>query len=162
MQALRFVLASLICGTATCAEVPQTAIAPEALKAHVRFLASDLLEGRSTPSKGQDIAAEYIAAQFARTGLQTASGDSWFQEVRLIRREQDPAGAVLTVTHAGRQLRFSGSEVRPEFLAPLELADAPVIRISVFEPASWEKLKARGHRRQSPDARKRRAAGPAP
>ena len=37
-------------------------ISADVLRAHVRFLASDLLEGRGTPSRGLDIAAEYIAA----------------------------------------------------------------------------------------------------
>src|ERR1700687_3024833 len=52
-----------------------TSLAPEAQTAidHIRaaplrgdlsFLASDLLEGRDTPSRGLDVAAEYIAAQF--------------------------------------------------------------------------------------------------
>ena len=40
------------------------------LKADVSFLASDALEGRGTPSRGLEIAAEYIAAQFRRAGLE--------------------------------------------------------------------------------------------
>ena len=38
------------------------------LKADVSFLASDALEGRGTPSKGLDIAAEYIAAGVSPRG----------------------------------------------------------------------------------------------
>ena len=45
-------------------------ITASALKSHVSFLASDLLEGRGTPSRGLDIAAEYIASQFRRLGLE--------------------------------------------------------------------------------------------
>ena len=37
----------------------------ERIRAHVRFLADDLLEGRGTGTRGGDIAAKYIAAQFA-------------------------------------------------------------------------------------------------
>src|SRR6266851_8779337 len=44
-------------------------ISAQSLQGHVWFLASDLLEGRDTPSRGLDIAAEYIAAQFRRAGL---------------------------------------------------------------------------------------------
>jgi hypothetical protein len=44
-------------------------IEPQSLRGHLSFIASDLLEGRDTPSRGQDIAAEYIAAQFRRAGL---------------------------------------------------------------------------------------------
>ena len=36
-------------------------ILPDSLKGHLSFIASDLLEGRNTPSPGLDIAAEYIA-----------------------------------------------------------------------------------------------------
>jgi Zn-dependent M28 family amino/carboxypeptidase len=43
--------------------------------AHVRFLAGDLLEGRGPGTRGGDIAANYIAAQFALYGLQPA-GDN--------------------------------------------------------------------------------------
>jgi hypothetical protein len=49
------------------------------LKADVSFLASDLLEGRGTPSPGLEIAAEYIAAQFRRAGLEPAGDDGYYQ-----------------------------------------------------------------------------------
>ena len=39
------------------------------LQAHVRFLASDLLEGRETATRGYDIAAAYVASEFERIGL---------------------------------------------------------------------------------------------
>jgi hypothetical protein len=42
---------------------------PERIRAHVRFLSDDLLEGRGTGQRGGDIAAQYIATQFARYGL---------------------------------------------------------------------------------------------
>src|SRR5271157_4624741 len=50
-----------------------------ALKADVSFLASDALAGRGTPSKGLDIAAEYIASEFRRAGLEPAGDDGYFQ-----------------------------------------------------------------------------------
>ncbi len=57
----------------------------EKIRAHVKFLASDLLEGRGTGQRGGDIAAEYIAAQFASYGLKPA-GDAgtYFQEVPMV------------------------------------------------------------------------------
>jgi hypothetical protein len=57
-------------------------ISAESLRGHLSFIASDLLEGRNTPSRGLDIAAEYIAAQFRRAGLEPAGdakGESYFQ-----------------------------------------------------------------------------------
>jgi Zn-dependent M28 family amino/carboxypeptidase len=47
----------------------------ERIRAHVKFLADDLLEGRGTGTRGGDIAANYIAAQFALYGLKPA-GDN--------------------------------------------------------------------------------------
>jgi Zn-dependent M28 family amino/carboxypeptidase len=50
----------------------------ERIRAHVRFLADDLLEGRGTGTRGGDIAALYIATQFALDGLQPAGDDGSF------------------------------------------------------------------------------------
>src|SRR5450755_4165650 len=52
------------------------------LKADVSFLASDALQGCGTPSAGLDIAAEYIAAQFRRAGLEPVGDDGYFQTAR--------------------------------------------------------------------------------
>lgn len=53
-------------------------ISADSLRGHLSFLSSDLLEGRATPSRGLDLAAEYIAAQFRRVGL-SSIGDDYFQ-----------------------------------------------------------------------------------
>ncbi len=60
-------------------------INPEHIRWHVRFLSHDLLEGRGTGQRGGDIAAEYIATQFAEYGLKPA-GDSggYLQKVPLV------------------------------------------------------------------------------
>src|ERR1035441_2142148 len=42
----------------------QTDISGERMRAHVKFLASDLLEGRGVGTRGGDLATEYIATQF--------------------------------------------------------------------------------------------------
>jgi Zn-dependent M28 family amino/carboxypeptidase len=54
----------------------------ERIRAHVRFLSDDLLEGRGTGSRGGDIAAKYIATQFALDGLKPAGdGGGYLQKV---------------------------------------------------------------------------------
>jgi hypothetical protein len=60
-------------------------INPERIRAHVRFLSHDLLEGRGTGQRGGDIAAEYIGTQFALDGLKPA-GDkgTYMQGVPLV------------------------------------------------------------------------------
>jgi Zn-dependent M28 family amino/carboxypeptidase len=50
-------------------------ISAERIRAHVRFLSDDLLEGRGTGTRGGDLAAKYIATQFALDGLKPA-GDN--------------------------------------------------------------------------------------
>jgi Zn-dependent M28 family amino/carboxypeptidase len=60
-------------------------ITPEHIRWHVRYLSHDLLEGRGTGQRGGDIAAEYIATQFAEYGLKPA-GDhgTYMQRVPLV------------------------------------------------------------------------------
>ena len=50
----------------------------ERIRAHVRYLSDDLLEGRGTGTRGGDTAAKYIAAQFALDGLQPAGDDGGY------------------------------------------------------------------------------------
>jgi Zn-dependent M28 family amino/carboxypeptidase len=60
-------------------------INPEHIRWHVRFLSHDLLEGRGTGQRGGDIAAEYIATQFAEYGLKPAGdGGTYMQKVPLV------------------------------------------------------------------------------
>src|SRR6266705_1907896 len=57
----------------------------EKIRAHVKFLASDLLEGRGTGQRGGDIAAEYIATQFALYGLKPmGENGTYMQKVPLV------------------------------------------------------------------------------
>jgi Zn-dependent M28 family amino/carboxypeptidase len=57
----------------------------ERIRAHVKFLASDLLEGRAPGTRGGNLAAEYIAAQFALLGLKPAGDNgTYFQKFSLI------------------------------------------------------------------------------
>jgi hypothetical protein len=58
-------------------------ISENSLRGNLSFLSSDLLEGRDTPSRGLDLAADYIAAQFRRAGLEPVGGDGYFQDARV-------------------------------------------------------------------------------
>src|SRR5688500_20212847 len=48
---------------------------------HLRFLSSDLLEGRAPASRGGRLAAEYIASQLRGFGLRPGLDTSYFQTV---------------------------------------------------------------------------------
>ena len=74
-----------IAGVPAPAHEAATGIDPEKIRAHVRFLASDLLEGRGPGTRGAQLAAEYIATQFALAGAQPAGDNgTWFQTVPLL------------------------------------------------------------------------------
>jgi Zn-dependent M28 family amino/carboxypeptidase len=73
-----------IAGVPAAARQAADSIDPEQIRAHVRFLADDLLEGRGPGTRGGDIAAKYIATQFALDGLKPAGDDgTYFQKVPL-------------------------------------------------------------------------------
>src|ERR1700710_1547737 len=63
----------------------EASIDGEKMRAHVKFLADDLLEGRGPGLRGSELAAKYIATQFALDGLKPG-GDSgtYFQQVRFV------------------------------------------------------------------------------
>jgi Zn-dependent M28 family amino/carboxypeptidase len=75
----------------------------ERIRAHVRFLADDLLEGRGTGARGGDIAARYIATEFALDGLKPAGDDGgYLQKVEFTGVHTLPATTVaLQPPHGG-------------------------------------------------------------
>src|SRR5947209_1550286 len=74
----------------------------ERIRADVRFLSHDLLEGRGTGQRGGDIAAEYIATQFALDGLQPAGDNGTFlQKVPMVGVTPDPATTFSLVGSSG-------------------------------------------------------------
>jgi len=103
-----------------------------ALKADVSFLASDTLEGRATPSRGLDIAAEYIAAQFRRAGLEPAGDDGYFQTATYLQTKLDTEGLELTLTIGGRKFVVDKSAVIVLRPGPLRVENEDAF----FAPAS--------------------------
>ena len=60
-------------------------ITQEEIKQHIRYLASDSLEGRRSGEKGDSLAAMYIAERFKKFGLKPAGdGNSYFQKFSFI------------------------------------------------------------------------------
>jgi hypothetical protein len=79
-------------------------IRPNAIRAHMRFLADDLLEGRGTGTRGYELAAKYVATAFEGLGLEPAGkGDSYFQPVPLLRTSTVGSKSVLTLTRNGKK-----------------------------------------------------------
>lgn len=86
-------------------------ISAASLRGHLSFIASDLLEGRSTPSRGLDLAGEYIAAQFRRAGLEPAGDDGYFQTTNWSIREPNVGQFTLPFNDTGRSLQVAHHEV---------------------------------------------------
>jgi hypothetical protein len=81
-------------------------IRPEAIRAHMTFLADDLLEGRGTGSRGYDLAAKYVAARFEALGLVPAgTGGGYFQPVPFLRSTTVSAKCSLALVWDGRDGR---------------------------------------------------------
>src|SRR6267142_5036494 len=83
---------TMLAVVATSALAQQIPADTAAMDAHLRFLASDLLEGRAPATRGGRLAAEYIAAQFQALGLEPAGANgTYFQPVALVGMTPQPA-----------------------------------------------------------------------
>lgn len=107
MKTIPFVAALLVAactpapgGPAPASESPASGrITPAEIDGHLRFLSSDLLEGRAPATRGGRLTAEYIASQLREAGIQPGTKGSYFQRVPI-----DVVGAVpstLSVTASG-------------------------------------------------------------
>ena len=113
------------------AEQAMAAVDPEKIRAQVKFLASDLLEGRGTGARGGDIAAEYIATQLELYGLKPAGDDGTFmQKVPMVGILTQPSTTFALVPEKGHPIELRN---RTDYVAMDETAntqaevDAPII-----------------------------------
>src|SRR5437870_8153594 len=80
-----------IIGIAQRTRGTSSAISENALRAHIKFLSDDRLEGRGTGAKGGETAALYVAEQFEAMGLKGAGAKgSFWQPVSLVGVKADP------------------------------------------------------------------------
>jgi Peptidase family M28/PA domain len=85
------------------AEQAMATISANAIRADMRFLSDDLLEGRGTATRGHELAAKFIATRLEGLGLQPAGDNgTWYQEVPLRRVKTDEAKSSFTVIHGGK------------------------------------------------------------
>lgn len=97
---MRFIAAAL--SLFITAGTPSTPFTSDAIRAHMTFLASDLLEGRGTATRGYRIAAEYVVAQYTLAGLEPGANGQWLQEVPFIATVPQPESTV-TLMREGAQ-----------------------------------------------------------
>lgn len=115
-------------------------ISADSMRGHLSFLASDLLEGRNTPSPGLEIAAEYIAAQFRRAGLdpggdQVEGGRSYFQVANWFVSEADPDAFNLTINDGSQSLIVPPGKVSYPGDQPVSISGAGLVKVP-FKPAA--------------------------
>ena len=80
-------------------------IRAEAIRAHVKFLSSDLLEGRGPGTRGDALTTSYIATQFEAIGLAPAGDDgTYFQKVSLLGLTTDGDKTRLGFTKNGQSV----------------------------------------------------------
>ena len=105
------------------AELASSQIEENKLRAHVKYLSDDLLEGRGPGARGGMLAAKYIAAQFEALGLEPATpGRSYFQQVQMIGSKPDPSTRFMVKSGAGdTEFRFGDDFVGGSDLEQTEI-----------------------------------------
>ena len=85
-------------------------ISAERIRAHTRFLSSDLLEGRGVGTRGGQLATEYIATQLALAGaVGMGANGGFYQPVPLVGIETEP-NATLGAIANGKSADFKWSD----------------------------------------------------
>src|ERR1700680_3063532 len=83
-----------------------TDVSGERMRVHVKYLASDQLEGRGVGTPGEKLATEYIAAQFASAGAKPAGEHgTYFQPVPMVGATTEPP-ATLSAPVNNRSVSF--------------------------------------------------------
>jgi hypothetical protein len=105
-------------------------ISADSLRGNLSFIAADLLDGRDTPSRGLDIAALYIAAQFRRAGLEPAGDDGYFQTAKMLRIAGNRDGSELHIKTGSRTMAVSKERTEIVSRQPLELSGVSVYKMT--------------------------------
>ena len=143
---MKFKLALLAVAAAASAQAPSdlqfltAQIAANGLKADVSFLASDLLEGRGTPSRGLDLAAEYIASEFRRGGLEPAGDDGYFQTANFVSTETVTDGLEFTLETGGKSFSIPKTAIAIQNPAETGLRQAGAVIVGLQDTAALDAM----------------------
>src|SRR5499427_4328696 len=85
------------------------------LKADLTFLSSDALEGRRSLERGSEVAIQWIASEFAKSGLKPLVGDSYLQPVPIIEYTVDREKTTLTLRAAGNSETYRAPDAIGNF-----------------------------------------------
>ncbi len=128
--------------TLTPAEKQLTrAISAADLRGMLSFLSSDLLEGRDTPSRGLDLAAEYIASEFRRDGLDPGGDDGYFQTALFDQVTSVKDGFSLSLQHDGQAAAAGPQDVSLSTGQALDLDNTAVFKLDLADKAGVSAVK---------------------
>ncbi len=101
-------------------------ITPELLTQYITYLASDSMKGRNTPSRELDLAADYIATEFASIGIKKING-SYFQIIPFYTKNLDVNKSFLKISLGQESKNFS---LKTDF-TPFEMTADTLVNSSV-------------------------------
>ncbi len=123
-----FLTGIVVAGSSTAPKIDS-----EKIRAHVKYLASDELEGRGMNQKGGDLAADYIAAQFKSYGLKPAGEKgTYFQQVPMVAVQTLPSTTFEFVPHSGAPVELKALDdyvTTNERQAESAEIDAPIVYV---------------------------------
>ncbi len=106
------------------------------LRGDLSFLASNVLQGRYTPSPGLEVAAEFIASQFRQAGLQPAGDDDFFQTAHMVDRTLAKFASGLTVEDGAQSFKIAADSAAVlQVTAAAHVEHAPILRIAEMNAA---------------------------
>ena len=141
MKCSLFLSAFLLCALADAQsdqELVEKTVTKNSIAAHLKFISSDALEGRDTPSRGLDVAAEYIRTQLEMMGVRSFDAyPDYYQPVKFTKiyvpdvaevvigkQSFIPGGDLIMIN--GRDMEWSGDFIFLEYATPEELEKADV------------------------------------
>lgn len=143
-----FLLALAAGGAAAAPEAPGSGdpvFTAEGVRAHVEFLADDLLEGREAGTRGYDIAAHYVATRFDALGLTPAgAGGGWFQPVPLASYAPDATAPAEVTIGANRFMQGEDVIVPASSVAGREAFSANAVFVGYGLEADYARLDVKG------------------
>ena len=110
------------------------------LRGNLTFLSSDLLEGRDTPSRGLDIAAEYIAAEFRIAGLEPGVAGDYFQNAPMAVVEPNFANFAIKLSQGSREFSAGPNDAVFRLTAPLDITNTPLFKLDLADEGLTSKL----------------------
>jgi Zn-dependent M28 family amino/carboxypeptidase len=110
----------------------EASVSADRIRAYDQFISDDLFEGRYPGLRGGELAAKYIASEFAAIGLQPAGDNgTYFQQVNFVGMKVVPAETSFALepkSGAPLLLKFGDDfVVSNQTLTPTTMIDAPIV-----------------------------------